>query len=81
MTPALIFYAIEKAGKTPKTPVAKMLYEVTVFVFALMVGLPASISMFPQTGSLTVSELEPEVREIISQAKPDIKRVYYNKGL
>ena len=52
MTPALIFYAVEKAGRTPKTPATKIPYEVMVFLFALMVGLPSSIAIFPSTGSL-----------------------------
>jgi Sideroflexins len=47
MTPAFIFYLVEKAGKTPKSPLLKVPYETGVFIFALMVGLPASIAMFP----------------------------------
>jgi hypothetical protein len=47
MSPALIFYAVERAGKTPKSPAVKIPYEVAVFLFALMVGLPSSIALFP----------------------------------
>ena len=52
MSPAMVFYMVEKAGRTPKTPATKIPYEIFVFVLALMVGLPASIAMFPQTGKL-----------------------------
>jgi hypothetical protein len=78
MTPAAIFYAVEKAGRTPRTPVGKIPFEVVVFVFALMVGLPASIAIFPSTGSLQAEGIEKELRE---QLPSGIKTVYYNKGL
>lgn len=78
MSPAIIFYAFEKAGRTPKSPALKLPYEIGVFVFALMVGLPASIAMFPQSASARRDELEPEVQVLIHDG---IKTVYYNKGL
>ena len=46
MTPAFIFYAIERMGRTPKGPL-KIPYEISVFLFGLMVNLPASIAIFP----------------------------------
>jgi hypothetical protein len=78
MSPALFFYLVEKAGRTPKSPAAKIPYEIFVFVLALMGGLPASIAMFPQTGKLPVSDVEPEIREHLPQG---VKHVYYNKGM
>jgi hypothetical protein len=47
MSPALIFYAVDSMGKTPKSARIKIPYEIGVFLFALMVNLPASIAMFP----------------------------------
>ncbi len=47
MSPAFIFYLVEKAGKTPKAPAARIPYEIAVFMVALMGSLPASIAMFP----------------------------------
>jgi hypothetical protein len=52
MSPALVFYLVEKAGRTPKTPATKIPYEIFVIILALMGGLPASIALFPQTGKL-----------------------------
>lgn len=46
MTPALIFYYVEKLGKTPKGRM-RIPFEVTVFLFALMINLPASVAIFP----------------------------------
>lgn len=52
-SPAIIFYLVEKMGRTPKSKAVKIPYEIGVFLFALMVNLPASIAMFPQTGCLS----------------------------
>lgn len=78
MTPAAIFYMVERAGRTPRTRAAKIPYEIAVFLFALMVGLPASIAMFPQTGVLRREEIEEELR---GQLPEGVTKVYYNKGL
>jgi hypothetical protein len=78
MSPAFIFYLVEKAGKTPRAPVARIPYEILVFIVALMGSLPASIAMFPQNGKLAREDLEAEVREHLPQG---ITTVYYNKGL
>lgn len=53
MSPPMIFFAVEKLGRAPKSPALKIAYETGVFILALMVCLPASIAMFPQTGVLT----------------------------
>ena len=60
---------------TPKTPKMKMTYETGVFIFSLMLALPASISLFPQNGSLPLDKVEAELR------KEGVSHVYYNKGL
>jgi hypothetical protein len=78
MSPALIFYLVDKAGRTPKAPAARIPYEIMVFIIALMGSLPASIAMFPQNGKLAREGLEAEVRESLPHG---ITTVYYNKGL
>lgn len=75
MSPAVIFYLVEKLGRTPTSKYPKTLFEISVFCFALMVNLPASIAMFPQTGKMTINEVEMELR------KDGVREVYYNKGL
>ena len=57
MTPAFIFYAVDKMGRTPKSSVVKLGYETAIILFALMVNLPASIAMFPTTGSMPSNEV------------------------
>ena len=57
MTPAVIFYGFEKAGRTPVGARSKLLFEVGVFTFSLMFALPASIALFPQNGKMKTHEL------------------------
>jgi hypothetical protein len=78
MSPAFIFYLVEKAGRTPRTPATRIPYEIMVFLIALMGSLPASIAMFPQNGKISRNDLEAEVRETLPYG---ITTVYYNKGL
>ncbi|MCI4384368.1 hypothetical protein PGIGA_G00037890 [Pangasianodon gigas] len=48
----------------------------------LIFMVPAACSLYPQRCSLSVSKLEPELREsIISQYGDSITHVYFNKGL
>jgi hypothetical protein len=75
MSPAMIFLLIEKMKMTPKTPIFRIPYEIGVFGVALLVFLPASISIFPQTGILKVNEIEMELQ------RDNINTIYYNKGL
>jgi hypothetical protein len=78
MSPAFIFYLVEKAGRTPRTPAGRIPYEIGVFLIALMGSLPASIAMFPQNGKVARNDLEDEVRQSLPNG---ITTVYYNKGL
>jgi hypothetical protein len=78
MSPALIFYAVEKAGRTPRRPATRIPFEIMVFMFALMGGLPASIALFPQTGALPKSALKSEFQGRLPER---VQTVYYNKGM
>ncbi|CDW88434.1 sideroflexin [Stylonychia lemnae] len=77
MTPAVIFYAFERMGRTPSGSKAKIFFEAGVFTFSLMFALPASIALFPQIGVMKIDQVEQELRSI----NQDIKVLYYNKGL
>lgn len=57
-TPAIIFYGFELMKMTPKTPKMRTAYETGVFIFSLMLALPASIALFPQTGALPSTQIE-----------------------
>ncbi|XP_067092566.1 sideroflexin-2-like isoform X2 [Osmerus mordax] len=69
----------------------KFMQKITFFhgpLQVMMVGVflvfmvPAACSLFPQSCSIAVSKLEPELREsIVSQCGDGIRHVYFNKGL
>lgn len=47
----------------------------------LLVMVPVGCSLFAQQQSISVDDLEPEVRDKIKSEHKDLKTVYYNKGL
>jgi hypothetical protein len=61
MTPGMIFYMVERMKRTPQGKYAKMMYEVGVFIFSLMVSLPASVALFPQASSMPASSVDEEL--------------------
>ena len=44
-------------------------------------GLPATVAIFPQTGSVGVGELEPHIQRALESAGKKVEVAYYNKGL
>jgi hypothetical protein len=61
MTPAFFFYLFEKMKLAPTRSALKMPYETGIFIFCLMVSLPMSIAVFPQTGSMNIEKCENEI--------------------
>merc|ERR1719223_582824 len=61
------------------SPVLAVPLTTLLTIISFGFGLPAAVAYFPQIGSLTLDELEPELRELIEDKTID--KVYYNKGL
>jgi len=55
MSPAVVFYMFERMGKYPQSRALKVPFEISVFLFGVMVSLPLSIAIFPNTGSSTTN--------------------------
>eukprot|EP00347_Sterkiella_histriomuscorum_P001656 403371177 len=79
MTPAFIFYAVDKMGRAPRTPALKIPYEISIFLFALMINLPASVAMFPTTGKMKIDMIDE--KELNWEVRKGLNEVYYYKGL
>ena len=47
MSPAFIFYGFDVMKKTPKGKASKLAFDVSIFLFSLMISLPASVALFP----------------------------------
>jgi tricarboxylate carrier len=52
---------------------------VSIILFGF--GLPATVAIFPQTGSIPVDRLESPIRSLLSAGGNSPQVVYYNKGL
>eukprot|EP00742_Colponemidia_sp_Colp-10_P004196 GILJ01004475.1.p1 GENE.GILJ01004475.1~~GILJ01004475.1.p1 ORF type:complete len:341 (+),score=51.32 GILJ01004475.1:44-1024(+) len=80
--PVLLFPPIILGALTALHPpfavrsLARTVTELTVIAGCLRFALPAAIGLFPQTGSIASSSLEPELRSLAKGPK-----VFYNKGL
>lgn len=67
------------AALAARSSVASVTLNTFVTLVGFGLGLPAAVAVFPQIGTLDVSELEPPL-QAAAQAK-GLTRVYYNKGL
>lgn len=47
----------------------------------LVFATPLCCALFPQKSSMSVTSLEAELQAQIREAHPDLRRVYFNKGL
>lgn len=63
MSPAVIFYGVDIMKKTPKGKGTRLAFDVSVFLFSLMISLPASVALFPQTGSLKTKNIDEDLKE------------------
>ena len=67
------------AALAAANPVFNMAASTFVLLVGFGLGLPAAVAVFPQTGSLGVNELEPELRQAAQSM--GLQRVYFNNGL
>jgi hypothetical protein len=81
MIPGIGMFLLDSMGLVSKAKPIKMLQEVAVISFALWVALPISVSLFPQKGEISATELEPEFREIRNGKGKIVDKFSYNKGL
>ncbi len=81
MSPAVVFYMFERMGKYPQSRALKVPFEISVFLFGVMVSLPLSIAIFPNTGSSTTNQIEEQLRKEYTDLGHKGAFVYYNKGL
>ncbi|KAK7809932.1 hypothetical protein U0070_000799, partial [Myodes glareolus] len=55
--------------------------QVTLVGFCLVFATPLCCALFPQKSSMSVTSLEDELQASIQRSHPELRRVYFNKGL
>jgi hypothetical protein len=70
---------LEKTPLLTKHPRLRLPVQAAICTVAFVIGLPMAIALFPQEGSMPVSELEPMLQD--EAKKLGAREVFYNKGL
>ncbi|XP_044085244.1 sideroflexin-1 isoform X3 [Neovison vison] len=55
--------------------------QVGLVGFCLVFATPLCCALFPQKSSMSVTSLEPDLQAKIQETYPELRRVYFNKGL
>lgn len=80
LTP-IVVQALTNRGFFTRFPRASTPLQLAVVGATLVLSTPLGCSCFSQIASIEVDRLEPEVREALLAARPDVRTAYYNKGL
>lgn len=80
LTPFITNYATRR-GLFCKYPLAVIPFQLTLVGICVTFATPLCCALFKQQANLPVSKLEPELKEEVQKKFPNVKEVYYNKGL
>ncbi|XP_064601960.1 sideroflexin-1-like [Liolophura sinensis] len=81
MIPPIIMQSLEKKSFLMKYPWMNAPIQVGLVGLFLVFATPLCCALFPQKSSISVSHLEPEIREKIQALPNSPLTVYFNKGL
>nr|XP_031545614.1 sideroflexin-1 [Vicugna pacos] len=79
--PPFIMNTLEKKAFLKRFPWMSAPIQVGLVGFCLVFATPLCCALFPQKSSMSVTSLEEELRAKIRETRPDLQRVYFNKGL
>ena len=71
--PAVLILSLAAIGIAPKSKIPKNFLEINIVAFALLVGLPISVALFPPVCEKKGTVLESEFHSH--------EKIYFNKGL
>eukprot|EP00285_Hemiselmis_virescens_P008847 CAMPEP_0173391456 /NCGR_PEP_ID=MMETSP1356-20130122/18394_1 /TAXON_ID=77927 ORGANISM="Hemiselmis virescens, Strain PCC157" /NCGR_SAMPLE_ID=MMETSP1356 /ASSEMBLY_ACC=CAM_ASM_000847 /LENGTH=323 /DNA_ID=CAMNT_0014349089 /DNA_START=32 /DNA_END=1003 /DNA_ORIENTATION=- len=81
LTP-LVMAALDARGIIARMPWINLPATLAVTGISLVVSTPACCAIFPQTAAISLSSLEPELKEKVEKlVRPAPSHLYYNKGL
>lgn len=78
--PPLIMDSLEK-NLFKQLPWTKTPMNLGIIGLFIGIGIPLGFGVFPQTGTLRVSDLETKFHNMTNEKGEKIETVYYNKGL
>jgi len=79
--PPFIMNRLENKAWMRRMPWLASPIQIGLIGMVLTFATPMCCAIFPQTASMSVSSLEPELQEAIKSKSPGCKTVYFNKGL
>lgn len=79
--PPFIMNTLEKKAFLKRFPWMSAPVQVGLVGFCLVFATPLCCALFPQKSSMSVTSLEAELQAKIQETYPELRRVYFNKGL
>ncbi|XP_047412233.1 sideroflexin-1 isoform X4 [Sciurus carolinensis] len=79
--PPFIMNTLEKKAFLKRFPWLSAPIQVSLVGFCLVFATPLCCALFPQKSSMSVTSLEAELQARIQESHPELRRVYFNKGL
>lgn len=79
--PPVVMHFAEKTSLLMKHPGLHTPFKLMLLTGILLIGLPASVALFPQYVAIEPSKLEPKYRELQRPDGTKLDYVYFNKGL
>ncbi|XP_036096594.1 sideroflexin-1 isoform X3 [Molossus molossus] len=79
--PPFIMNTLEKKAFLKRFPWMSAPIQVGLVGFCLVFATPLCCALFPQNSSMSVTSLEAELQAKIRESHPELRRVYFNKGL
>lgn len=79
--PPFIMNTLEKKAFLKRFPWMSAPVQVGIVGFCLVFATPLCCALFPQKSSMSVTSLEAELQARIRETYPELRRVYFNKGL
>ncbi|KAB0343203.1 hypothetical protein FD754_020129 [Muntiacus muntjak] len=79
--PPFIMNTLEKKAFLKRFPWMSAPVQVGIVGFCLVFATPLCCALFPQKSSMSVTSLEAELQARIRETHPELRRVYFNKGL
>lgn len=79
--PPMVMMVLGRTSLLRRYPRLHLPVETLVCVGAFVFGLPLSLALFPQEGSIEASKLEPRFHNLRDKAGNPVETLTFNKGL